>query len=328
MMFQKRTVLLFAAAATISAHRVHADSSAKLRGSRATDVVAGNARILSASGTSSSYSLIDQKMTYPEARAYCRAFGSDLASIASEEDNTAVAQLCADAANGILCWIGLSDEGTEGSPQWLDGTEYDYQNWSDERDNQAEKDGVIISGTQQSWIDYGVWRYNSHNTIQRVFVCGGDVPDVEVPPAVRPYSLVDQKKTFSEARAYCQAFGLDLASITSEEENDAVAQRCEDATNGIMCWIGLSDAASEGSLEWLDGTRSVYENWNTVGNSGANQTESRNAVTISGTQQSWMDWGAWEYARDVDNLERVFICEGNLTLIPVRLVANHLHPSP
>mmetsp|Transcript_8532 Transcript_8532/g.15616 ORF Transcript_8532/g.15616 Transcript_8532/m.15616 type:complete len:702 (-) Transcript_8532:163-2268(-) len=139
----------------------------------------------------------------------------------------------------------------------------------------------------------------------------------DIPPA---YSLIDQKKSFSEARAYCQSYGSDLASITSAEENAEVASLCESATNDVLCWIGLSDEAAEGSPQWLDGSEYEFENWNSAsgGNPNASQHESRDVVTISGIQSNWMDYGAWEYTcgQREESLKRVFICGGDVPDVP------------
>ena len=63
--------------------------------------------------------------------------------------------------------------------------------------------------------------------------------------------------TYAEARADCQARGVDIASIHSAEENaDAFA-----LTNRRDTWIGINDMQTEGTWVWSDGSTVGYTNW-------------------------------------------------------------------
>jgi len=106
----------------------------------------------------------------------------------------------------------------------------------------------------------------------------------------RSYFLVDERKNFGQAREYCKSLGMDLASITSAEENRIVAQLCESANSGSLCWTGLAP-------QWLDGTEYIYRN---------NESYLQNAVVISGKKRSWVDYGGWRYSKG--NKERAFVC--------------------
>ena len=58
---------------------------------------------------------VSSTMTYSSALSYCRTYHIDLASIHSSIENAAVAALC---TNGYGCWIGGSDEASEGTWTW------------------------------------------------------------------------------------------------------------------------------------------------------------------------------------------------------------------
>jgi hypothetical protein len=99
-------------------------------------------------------------------------------------------------------------------------------------------------------------------------------------------SYVDHKYLFcsntlsqSEARAQCQAAGMDLARIDSEAENTWITDTCValglfSKPNTFM-HIGASDAIVEGTWQWTDGTvfwigdstgspiAGLYSNWRT-----------------------------------------------------------------
>ena len=64
--------------------------------------------------------------------------------------------------------------------------------------------------------------------------------------------------TWAAGRAACQSLGGDLASIHSAAENDAVRAVVPHTT---AAWIGATDAVSEGTWRWSDGTPWDYSNW-------------------------------------------------------------------
>ena len=75
-------------------------------------------------------------------------------------------------------------------------------------------------------------------------------------PAAKGFVHVSQNKYWTDARAYCRMYHIDLASIHSSIENAAVAALCPND-----CWIGGSDEASEGTWTWSDGSDWNYDKW-------------------------------------------------------------------
>ena len=61
----------------------------------------------------------------------------------------------------------------------------------------------------------------------------------------------------SEAEAVCVSHGGHLATINSASQNTAVFMLAD----GQIVWIGLTDAASEGTWVWMDGSPVVYSLW-------------------------------------------------------------------
>ena len=63
--------------------------------------------------------------------ADCGRRGGHLASVHDEEDAKAVSELCrSHLGEGGGCWIGLSDQGHEGSFEWSDGSPLDFEDWN------------------------------------------------------------------------------------------------------------------------------------------------------------------------------------------------------
>ncbi len=63
------------------------------------------------------------------------------------------------------------------------------------------------------------------------------------------------------ARTLCHQQGMELAVITSAEENDVVAAVVAGHCGGNAGGIGLDDTAEEGTFRWVDGTALLYTNW-------------------------------------------------------------------
>ena len=69
--------------------------------------------------------------TFTEAREYCQSFGTELASIHSDQDFYKAKIKCQEAIakngdTGKGCWLGLTDIDVNGNYVWIDGTSSDY----------------------------------------------------------------------------------------------------------------------------------------------------------------------------------------------------------
>jgi hypothetical protein len=142
------------------------------------------------------YVAIDQKIDRAAALAFCRTHHHDLASIHCTAQNDLVREACADinhATNPFAgCWIGLSDDTSEGAFSWSDGTSDGLQPNAEEyvlsdgtskfhtnrdgsqtaNNHQANKDFVVLSlamgGEHGSWYT----RNGMHDAVHETeFVC-------------------------------------------------------------------------------------------------------------------------------------------------------------
>ena len=91
-----------------------------------------------------------------DARLYCqREFGTDLASIHTESQNTEAASVVYQAGYLQGAWIGLNDILNESIFIWSDNTSFNYSSWHpDEPNNLGDEDcGEINFDTFGKWND-------------------------------------------------------------------------------------------------------------------------------------------------------------------------------
>lgn len=73
------------------------------------------------------------------------------------------------------------------------------------------------------------------------------------------YQFIHEEMTWQDAQAYCEDIGGHLVTITSQAEQDFVYTSLVEKYGVAM--IGLNDAASEGTWEWVTGEPFSYANW-------------------------------------------------------------------
>ncbi len=106
------------------------------------------------------YMLFNTSATRSAAQAACLALGATLVNITSEAQQTIVAQLATNFPPGKPdMWIGATDETTEGTFLWADGSAITYSHWrAGEPNNGAGgEDCTVIEGDNaaKEWDDRG-----------------------------------------------------------------------------------------------------------------------------------------------------------------------------
>lgn len=195
-----------------------------------------------------------------DAKAICADAGAHLATIANVDENDAVLSLYAGGANQ---WIGLTDEGREGSFIWRDGSPFNYMNWSDNEPNnmgdmEAEEENCVEMAVSGRWNDRGC-DADIH------FVCERD-PEPHLTTCTegqrhleangRCYSQHDTRLLYDDAITACNTLGAQLVSIHDVAQNALV-----NAVQRDVSWIGLDDRNTEGTFLWNDATPFDYTQW-------------------------------------------------------------------
>ena len=116
------------------------------------------------------YLVCPEALQWEEAGRRCRAFGGSLATIATDQQAEALAEL---ASGGV--WIGLNDLVFEGEFAWVSGEETHYRRWSARQpDDHGSSEACVEVQVGGAWND-GIC------TEPRAFACQGDPERVADP---------------------------------------------------------------------------------------------------------------------------------------------------
>ncbi|MGD2250120.1 MAG: lectin-like protein [Candidatus Methanofastidiosia archaeon] len=246
------------------------------------------------------YKLITTTKTWADAKNDCLDRGGHLVSITSSGENDFVDQLI-----GSNCvWIGLTDEDTEGTWEWVTGEDYSYNNWSTYEPNNCcggEDYGEMCSDGY--WNDNGGPR---DPNLTRYYVCewgshGGTMFNGH------EYKLCETEKTWADAKNDCMACHGHLVTITSSAENDFVSNLA--GSNSV--WIGLTDEDTEGTWTWVTGESVVYTNWNSGEPNNYGSGEDYGEMISNGT---WNDNGPPQFP----STTRYYVCEWQYEFIETK----------
>ncbi len=184
-----------------------------------------------------------------------------LATITSQSENDFLTGLIPDNSHP---WIGLTDETTEGTYQWVTGETFDYSNWNTgEPSAGADEDYIEFFGSNGKWNDSKNHNGHTNGYIVEYNIGNFDVP-VRYPGTGNYYHfVVDPNISWTVANATAANSvhnGLNghLATITSQIENNYLNVLYP---FDFRAWIGLSDVTTEGTYQWVTGEMYNYTNW-------------------------------------------------------------------
>ena len=112
------------------------------------------------------FAFCDTELSFDAADDYCETIDARLASIHSDPENTFVY----DNTGNTRYWIGYTDEASEGTWQWVDGTQTDHQAWNPGQPNNAggNENCAVMLESVAAWHDTEC--FNNYR-----FVCRGPV---------------------------------------------------------------------------------------------------------------------------------------------------------
>lgn len=122
------------------------------------------------------------------------------------------------------------------------------------------------------------------------------------------YFLSGNYNTWDAHKSYIESIGGHLVSVNGPDEQAFLAAY---NAGGYSAWIGLTDAATEGTFVWTTGEPVGYTNWCTgEPNGGTNE----NHGVFTSTGNCWTDYNGSNYLLAIYE----FDCANNAAITPVR----------
>lgn len=103
------------------------------------------------------------------------------------------------------------------------------------------------------------------------------------------YGLSVNTKTWTEAKADCEANGGHLVTIADKAEQLTV-QKLFSYDSSTTAWIGATDEENEGEWTWCTGEEFSYTNWNSGEPNNSDGDEDYAGIYIDDFK--WNDWGS------------------------------------
>ncbi len=188
-------------------------------------------------------------ITWNGASVFANEHQGHLVTIADAEENEFVRSIITKD-----CFIGATDWINDGEFIWNTGEPFVYSNWKEGEPNNQDGETVI-----EMYRDDGTWNDFKDSAAGREIV-------LEYEPIIEggteynrnTYQIYNFTPDYETARRYCESIGGHLATVTSQEENDAIAA-C--AIYDKHYYLGASDAEEEGVWKWLTEEEFSYTNW-------------------------------------------------------------------
>lgn len=96
------------------------------------------------------YLVVDEKVTWQEARQRCEKMGGYLCCIESQAEQEFIAKLAA----GRYLYLGGTDEATEGEWEWINGSLFGYTCWMAGQPNNWEgNENYLATYDEGEWVD-------------------------------------------------------------------------------------------------------------------------------------------------------------------------------
>lgn len=272
-------------------------------------------------GNGNYYKIVTAKCSWDQAKVICEGMGGHLATITSADENEFCYNMFARSGE-TNCWIGATDADSEGNWKWVTGEPFSYKSFPSGEPNGGKEANALQYYFAYKNISDGLW--DDHVATKKIsFMCEWEEENIS---AVRSnyavvnsaskdifkdaiifnghiYKIFREMLSWDEAKAYCESLGGHLATVTSAEE-DAALYSYLARNGGQNCYLGGTDAQTEGVWKWVTGERWNYANWEKTEPNGKNA-------------QNWLGYyytyenGKWD---DISG-KRWFMCEWEFSCI-------------
>ena len=221
-------------------------------------------------------------------------FGGQLVRIDDAAENGWLLANLNSFSGSARVWLGLNDAASEGNFVYMDGSAPAYTHWEPgEPNNNGDEDYVAMYSGNGNWVDvvdvanppgigpvYGVVEVAAAPPVYVV-----DGPKLNPANGHLYYRLNSTDWTTADAFAR-EVMGGYLVRIADAAENAWVQANLNSFAFNGRVWLGLSDAATEGTFVYTDGSAPGYTQWepNEPNNNG-----DEDYVAMYANNGNWVD---------------------------------------
>ena len=213
------------------------------------------------------YSIYDVRMDWMSAEAMAENKGGHLIIITSQEEQTIVKELL-EYGNLAQYWIGCNSavDGEEnerlGDWIWVTGEQFNYSNWHEGEPNNGNGAGNEFYGGVYS---NGTWNDFSKNAKNIGYIMETEIsgePAASTEKDGHYYYLYDNEVDWHGAKAFCEAMGGYLMTITDSKEQ-AIAEELKSKGSSDFegYFIGAVNKDDGKTWKWVTGEDWSYTNW-------------------------------------------------------------------
>ena len=266
------------------------------------------------------YALYEQDLSWTFAERMCENAGGHLVTITSQAENNFICNLIQSGSKDAY-WIGARSDrsgswyNSDNPFEWVTGEALGYTSWYPGEPSGSGTGGdiehfaEIRKSYNNQWNDKPNYRTADDGFILEIDATSWQ-PTATATYGSSKYLLFDAGVAWSEARAYCDANGGHLATISSAAEDAAITNLLK---QGTLAWFYLGGRSVGGTWKWMDNTAiplsGSYSNWSD--STGAAQTGPTGWGDYLMKYKSTGTWiGMPNYDNPVDHLKHLgFVME-------------------
>ncbi|CAC5400511.1 MRC [Mytilus coruscus] len=220
-----------------------------------------------------------QWLNFKEAAKMCYDKKSNLLSIHSQHESNWILEQINEKVGDM--WIGLNtlNRQYEGY-RWSDNSLVDFVSWGLGQPRYPSVNRcVVINAASGRWSDRHCYQHDGYICKRKNGTDSFTTTLAPTVPTVRGgclggfvrstfnskcYGFFKKQKTWSQAKATCQAYGktYSLVTIQSKLEQMLISSLLYDSLQ--MVWIGLTNQYPYLKYTWDDGSEVAYTNWNSL----------------------------------------------------------------